>query len=169
MTQPKPSKSARKREQQALRELGDQLIGWSRAEIDRLPLDETLRTAIVEAASIKSHGALRRQKQLVAKLMRDIDTGPIQAAIVRKTAKERAEKRVFAQAEQWRDRVVRDGQAAIDAFERKTGLSGSQLVDLNRELSQVLSDAQEKALKRKLFRRIHDALMTSSQDDRLPQ
>jgi ribosome-associated protein len=69
----KPSKSAKKREYIALQKLGEKIIDLKQSDIDRLPLEENLRDAILEAQKIKSHSALRRQKQYIGKLMRFID------------------------------------------------------------------------------------------------
>jgi ribosome-associated protein len=79
----KPSKSARKREYLALQILGEELITLKESDLDSLPLGDNLREAIMEARQIKAHGALRRQKQYIGKLMRDIDPAPIRAALAR--------------------------------------------------------------------------------------
>ncbi len=73
MTELKPSKSARKREYLALQKLGEELITLKQTELDILPLDDGLREAVMEARQIKAHGALRRQKQYIGKLMRHVD------------------------------------------------------------------------------------------------
>ncbi len=46
-------------------------------ELDSLTIDDNLREAVIEAQQIKAHGALRRQKQYIGKLMRHIDPEPI--------------------------------------------------------------------------------------------
>jgi ribosome-associated protein len=79
----KPSKSARKREYLALQKLGEELITLKASEIDSLPLDENLREAVMEAQQIKPHGALRRQKQYIGKLMRHIDPEPLRAEMAK--------------------------------------------------------------------------------------
>lgn len=79
----KPSKSARKREFLALQELGEQLIALSEEQLGSIELDDRLREAVVAARAIKSHGALRRQKQYIGKLMRQVDPEPIRAALAR--------------------------------------------------------------------------------------
>ena len=81
MTGLKPSKSARKREHLALQKLGEELITIRRSDLDSLPLDDALRDAVREAGEIKAHGALRRQKQYIGKLMRNIDPEPIRAGL----------------------------------------------------------------------------------------
>jgi len=81
VTDLKPSKSARKREYLALQKLGEELITIRRSDLNSLPLDDALRDAVREAGEIKAHGALRRQKQYIGKLMRNIDPEPIRAGL----------------------------------------------------------------------------------------
>ena len=83
MDELKPSKSARKREYLALQKLGEELITLKASEIDSLPLDENLREAVMEAQQFKAHGALRRQKQYIGKLMRHIDPEPLRAEMAK--------------------------------------------------------------------------------------
>jgi ribosome-associated protein len=73
----KPSKSAKKREYIALQKLGEELITLKQSDLNGLPLDEGLLEAVVEAQQMKAHGALRRQKQYIGKLMRHIDPEPL--------------------------------------------------------------------------------------------
>jgi len=79
----KPSKSARKREYLALQKLGEELLALREADLLDIELEEDLREAVLEARQIKSHGALRRQKQYIGKLMRQIDPEPVRAALAR--------------------------------------------------------------------------------------
>ena len=79
----KPSKSARKREYIALQKLGEELIALKASDLDRLPLDDNLREAVLEAKQMKAHGALRRQKQYIGKLMRHIDPEPLRAEMAK--------------------------------------------------------------------------------------
>ncbi len=83
MTELKPSKSARKREYIALQKLGEDLITLKQSDLDDLPLDDGLREAVMEAQQIKAHGALRRQKQYIGKLMRHIDPDPLRAEMAK--------------------------------------------------------------------------------------
>lgn len=83
MDDSKPSKSARKREYLALQKLGEELVTLRESELLSMPLDEDLLEAVQEARRIKAHGALRRQKQYIGKLMRHVDPEPINAALER--------------------------------------------------------------------------------------
>jgi ribosome-associated protein len=79
----KPSKSARKRAYLALQILGEELVTLREADLQAMPLDEELREAVMEARRIKAHGALRRQKQYIGKLMGRVDPDPIREALER--------------------------------------------------------------------------------------
>jgi len=81
--EPKPSKSARKREYLELQKLGEELLSLKDAELAAMPIDEELRDAVLDARQIKAHGALRRQKQYIGKLMGHVDPEPIRAALER--------------------------------------------------------------------------------------
>lgn len=83
MTDTKPSKSARKRQYLALQKLGEELLTVRESDLLDMEMDEDLRDAVLEARKIRSHGALRRQKQYIGKLMRQIDPEPIRAALAR--------------------------------------------------------------------------------------
>lgn len=75
------SKSQKKREMDALQDLGTQLVALSADRLKKINLPENLRSAVREAQRITAHGAHRRQLQYIGKLMRDVDAEPIQAAL----------------------------------------------------------------------------------------
>jgi ribosome-associated protein len=159
VTESKPSKSARKRQQLELQELGEQLIALNNDELSSLSLDERIETAIHNAGRIKSHGALRRQKQLIGKLMRDTDPAPIRAALALIRVDEAHDKRLFTKAERWRDRVIKDGATALDEFAVATGTDDAELRSWLAELDVAFSERAEKTTRRKIFRRIHEILV----------
>lgn len=158
MTEAKPSKSARKREQLALQKLGERLIGLTDSELDELPLDDELRDAVRTARGMRAHGALRRQRQLIGKLMRSADADAIVAALASVESDELQARRRFAAAERWRDRLVSDGTEALTAFEAATGRSGDELRELVAAVHGVADERRRKTLKRRIFRHVHEAL-----------
>lgn len=79
----KPSKSAMKREYIARQKLGEELIPLQESDLMAMDLDADLLDAILEAKRLKKHGALRRQKQYIGKLMGRVDPEPIRAALER--------------------------------------------------------------------------------------
>lgn len=164
MTDSKPSKSERKRQQQALQRLGEQLIGLSEELMQGLTLDERLLDAINDVRRMKSREAVRRQKQYIGKLMRDVDPAPIQALLDQLRADERRQKRVFASAERWRDRLIHEKREALDSFVATTGASHPELAALLEKLSHVNNDRLESDIRKRIFRAIHTTLVAQPRD-----
>jgi len=162
VTDSKPSKSERKRQQLALQALGEKLLGLSDEELDTIALDEALRKALRDSRSMTSHGALRRQKQLIGKLMRRVDPEPIRQAIARLSADDLRAKQLFARAERWRDRLVMENGAGLSAFEAETNHEDAQLHELLRELANTIDERAEKTLRRQIFRRVHAILVAAA-------
>lgn len=113
---PPPTKAELKRQARSIQALGARLIDAPDELLAALPLTEELRDAIRLARRITSHGALLRQKLYVGKLMRCMDPGPIHAALESAASTTRADAIRYQRAERWRDRLVREGQPAIDEF-----------------------------------------------------
>lgn len=115
MEEPK-SKSQKKRDADALQELGVKLVELSQIKLDSLPLPANLRQAIMDARLIKSHGAKRRQHQLIGKLMRASETEPIIEGYQAILSEENAKTADFHDLERWRDRLIHEGKEALTAF-----------------------------------------------------
>jgi ribosome-associated protein len=110
----RPSKSARKRDAQAAQDLGERLIALKVSELEALDLPEALRDAIVLAKRITSRGGLARQRQYIGKLMRDVDAGPIEAALDARVHQAAFETEKHKRIESWRARLLSEGPAALD-------------------------------------------------------
>ncbi|HZF26920.1 MAG TPA: ribosome biogenesis factor YjgA [Steroidobacteraceae bacterium] len=111
--QERPSKSARKRAAEDLQQLGEELISMSEAVLEELPLPENLRDAVLAARRFPSHGAQLRQRQYIGKLMRKIDAEAIRAAVRTRQQQQDAAARQFKRIEQWRERLLREPEAAL--------------------------------------------------------
>lgn len=160
----KPSKSAKKRETLALQNLGEQLIDLSVEQILQMDLDDALQDAVIAARSMRAHGALRRQKQLIGKLMRRADPGPIVAALDRFNRSENLEKNAFRLAEQWRERLIDDPKESLDAFHTTVGHDNLTLVASVQEWSAAHDDKGRQLASRKIFREVHKELRSMLQN-----
>ena len=154
----KPSKSARKREHLALQALGEALIELPEEQLCKIPLDENLRDAVLAAAGMKSHGALRRQRQLIGKLMRNADAAAVRAALDAATADSRVSKAVFKQSELWRDRLVTGDRSALQEFLDTHPSAEAELAPILDELGRSNHRDSRRNLGRRLFRIIHSTL-----------
>jgi ribosome-associated protein len=113
---PPPTKSELKRQAQAVQELADRLVDAPSDLVDGLGLPDKLADAVTLARRIAGGGALVRQKQFVAKLMRGLDLEPIRSALDVRADAARLDAARFRRAERWRDRLVDDGPEALEAF-----------------------------------------------------
>lgn len=110
----RPSKSARKRAADALQDLGVELASLPDAEIAAFELPDTLVEALREFRRLTSHGAQLRQRQYIGKLMRKIDPQPVFERLAERRRAHDRNVRAFQRIEQWRDRLLTTGPAAVD-------------------------------------------------------
>jgi ribosome-associated protein len=161
----KPSKSARKRDHLALQSLGEKLIPLELSELEKLPLDESLLDAVVEAKSIQSRSALRRQRQLIGKLMREADADAIRASLEKLGTQDRRARETFREAERWRDRIATDGAAAVLEFAERgsdTDIEcAAELEKLRRELEAAGNEPAKRRIRRRIFREVYKQLDVS--------
>lgn len=80
-SEPRPSRSARKRRALALQQLGVRLTRLRPSQLQQLALPEQLLAAVLEAQQLRSRAALARQRQYIGKLMRALDPEPIERAL----------------------------------------------------------------------------------------
>jgi ribosome-associated protein len=110
-----PSRSQKKREVEALQDLGTLLVELPAAQFKRMELPDELRAAVTACRKITQNGALRRQKQFIGKLMRGLDAAPIQLQLDAFKGMNAAETARLHQAERWRDQLLA-GSDALTAF-----------------------------------------------------
>lgn len=111
-----PSRSQLKRDSQALRDLGEQLVLMANSQLEKINLDSSLLAAIKEARRLKNLDARRRQIQYIGKLMRNMDLTDIRYAIEKLNHQSQTFRQHFAMLEQWRDRLIKEGNDGIEEF-----------------------------------------------------
>jgi ribosome-associated protein len=106
----------KKRKAIQLEKLGEALVKLKPGQLVRVPLPDDLRAAVVECQRIRdkrAFGGYRRQVQLIGKIMRTVDAVPIAAALDDLLREGTLASAAFQQAEQWRKRLIEDGDDAI--------------------------------------------------------
>ncbi len=164
MSLSKPSKSALKREYQSLQTLGEQLIDLSSEQLASCSLDDQLLEAVQTAKSMRAHGALRRQKQLIGKLMREVDPQPIHEALAAFGRHDMLPKGVFRDAEQWRDRIAVEGPAALPDFFALIGGENRELKEQSKAYETAKHDKARRLIRRRIFTEIHKELALKMQN-----
>lgn len=122
-----PSKSARKAEVEVLQDLGERLIELPAERLKRVPLPEHLRDAVMDARRFTAHGAIRRQRQYIGKLMRDIDPEPIAAAIAAFDGDSAEDTARLHRREKLRDQLIAD-ESVLTELTRRFPHANVQLI-----------------------------------------
>ncbi|CND38418.1 ribosome biogenesis factor YjgA [Yersinia enterocolitica] len=106
------SKSEIKRDAEALKDLGTELVELGKNALEKIPLDEDLLAAVELAQKIKKEGR-RRQIQLIGKMLRARDVEPIQTALDKLKNRHNQQVSLFHKLVLLRDRLVEEGDDAI--------------------------------------------------------
>lgn len=151
------SKSQLKRESHALQAMGEELVALPAAKLAKIPMPEELAEAVALARKIKARGGLKRQLQYIGKIMRNIDAEPIAQALDELKSAASRETVKFHRLEQWRDRLVAEGDAALGQLIEEYPHADRQ------HLRQLIRNAQAEAAKnkphksaREIFRYLRD-------------
>ncbi|TCT26186.1 ribosome biogenesis factor YjgA [Thermomonas haemolytica] len=158
-----PSRSEQRRAALDVLELGGQLVALSAAQLARLPVPEDLLPHIREAQRITAHIAHKRQLAFLAKQMRKLDAGVLDAirdAMRKDGEAARRETALLHRAEALREALLGDdGDAAL------TGLLAAHPGADRQKLRQLVRNAHEERAKnkpprafRELFRELRDLL-----------
>lgn len=152
-----PSKSQVKRECDALQKLGEDLIDMKQSELDALNLPEILDDALRTARKIQSRGGLKRQRQYIGKIMRQIDSEELKRQVEDLQHRHDTNSARFRKIERWRDRLLEDDKTAL-----------SEIIDIYPEIdrqhvNQLIRQAKRELLQekpptsaRKLFKYLRD-------------
>lgn len=108
------SKTKLKAEADAQQALGVRLSELSKDKLIKLNLPEALLTAVLDTKKITANGAIRRHRQYLGRLMREIDTAPITEQLARWDGKHTAENAYFHGLERWRDRMIADANVVAE-------------------------------------------------------
>ena len=155
----RPSKSQLKREMHALQALGETLIAMKPAERARFPLSDDIMKAIEESSRIRSHEGRRRHMQYVGKLIRKEDLTAIQGVFDAIEQEKEQRDHAFHRLEKWRDRLVDEGDDAVDLFMADYPNADRQaLRQLVRNARKEREQGKPPTSSRKLFKHLRDTL-----------
>lgn len=151
------SKTRRKREMEAMQKLGEALLGFDTDALAKLDLPDQLLEALHTANRIKSHGARRRQLQYIGKLMRQIDTEPIEAAVHAREHQHTTNTQEFHRLEELREALITGGDSALASVMEQFPLADRQrLRKLTRQARKEHADKQPPKASRTLFRYLRE-------------
>jgi ribosome-associated protein len=155
----RPSKSQLKREMTAL-----QLLKLPLSKLRDMPIPEKLFDAIELAQRIRDREGLRRQRQYIGRLMRDVDPAPLRDALSVDGAAHRAEVAAMHSAERWRERLLADN-AALAEFCSGYPQGPRELEKLEKLVAGARAEAsspQHGRSYRQLYRLLRDIVLAAS-------
>jgi ribosome-associated protein len=107
------SKTQVKRELDALKELGKQLVELPKRDLDKVSLPEALMDAVVSAQAMKK-GALKRQLGYIGGLMTEVDADAIAQQLAQIKLPHQGDVKAFHQLEAWRDGLIAQDKAVLN-------------------------------------------------------
>lgn len=114
-----PSRSQQRRDALEVFALAEALAALSDAQLSRVPLDDELLAEVQRTRRVTSHIARKRATQFLAKQLRKLDDqsiAPIRAALAHDRTRAHHEAALLHRIETWRDRLIADGDMALDEF-----------------------------------------------------
>lgn len=147
-----PSKTQLKAIADAQQALGVKLCDLPKDKLLQLKLPEALEEAVLESHRITANGAIRRHKQFVGKLMRDVDPDPIEVQLAKWEGKHSAENARFHSMERWRDRLIDDENALTDFLTQFPQADRQQLRALIRNAKKEVAANKPPKSTRELFK-----------------
>lgn len=152
------SKSERKRRASRLQVLGQTLARLPAEELAALALPDALRDALADYRRFPSHEARRRQLQFIGRLMRDIDSAPLESALATVQGHSAQSRREFHDTERWRERLLAEPQALTDFLAAYPGTDSQRLRHHIRHVHDARTEEQRHSAYRALFRFLRDTV-----------
>lgn len=157
--QERQSKSARKREVVALQELAERMAALSDRELERLGVAAALREALAQVRPMRPSGARNRQLKHCVKFMGGDALGEVEAYLQDRHSQQVSANRTLHAVERWRDRLVSEGDAALDQLiEALPDLDRQQMRQLMRDAARERETGKPAGAGRKLFRHLRSVI-----------
>lgn len=150
------SKSQRRRDALEVKSLAQELINLDQARLGRVPLDDSVRAAVMEARGMRANGARKRQMQFVAKLLRREDLEPILHALEKFDGEAREITGRQHRCEAWRDFLLEKGDSAVgELMQRRADTDTQAIRQLVRNAGREAARNKPPAAARTLFKLLH--------------
>ena len=157
------SKTKLKAEADAQQALGVRLCELPKDKLLKLNLPEDLFTAVQDFKKITANGAIRRHRQYLGRLMREIDTAPIMEQLARWDGKHTAENAYFHGLERWRDRMIADSGVLSEFIALYPNTDIQQLRTLVRNAQKEAEANKPPKSSREIFKLLREITQASQQ------
>ncbi|MGX5913143.1 ribosome biogenesis factor YjgA [Aliidiomarina sp. Khilg15.8] len=150
----RPNKTQIKRQMDALHKVAQRLVDLSDGSTKKMPIDDELQSAIQLARRIRNtREGFRRQLQLITKLLREANHEEIEASLNNLQRSGDQENALFHELERWRERIINDGDSAIQEFiVTHPNAERQKLRQLVRQIEKEKTQEKPPAAYRELFK-----------------
>jgi len=156
------SKTQRKREMQALQDLGEELVALGTDKLTGLDLPTRLLDAVLDAKRISKFGALRRQMQYLGRLMREADADAIRSQLDVWKGTSVAETARLHAIERWRTRLIEDELALGELLDQFPKADAQRLRTLIRNVKREVEAKKPPRNFRELFQELREIIQTQA-------
>ena len=156
------SKTQRKREMQALQDLGEELVALGTDKLAELDLPTRLLDAVLEAKRISKFGGLRRQMQYVGRLMRESDADAIRSQLDVGKGNSVAETARLHAIERWRTRLIGGDLALGELLDQYPRADAQRLRTLIRNVKREAEAKKPPRSFRELFHELREIIQTQA-------
>lgn len=154
----RPNKTQLKRENAAIHDMAMRLVSLTDGAVKKMPINDELVDAIKLAHKIRNtREGYRRQLQLITKLLRQTDYEAIQRELDGLQRSGDAENARFHALERWRERILVEGDDAVQAFiDLYPATDRQKLRQLVRKTKKEQADDKPPAAYRELFKYLRE-------------
>ncbi len=158
----RPNKTRLKRELAELQRLVMEIIDLGEGDRAKLGLDDRFLEGVTLAAKMKPSSGRNRQIKYLVKLLQKQDLEQLRHWFEARDSRHAQENRHFHVLEQWRDRLVEEGDAALGDFLRQFPQTDrQQLRSLIRAAVREKASGKPAGAGRKLFRLLREMSVES--------
>lgn len=155
----RPNKTQIKREIADIQDMASRLISLTDGALKKMPIDEELTQAVILARRIRNtREGYRRQLQLITKLLRQGDHQAVKRELDGLQRSGDLENARFHALERWRERILEEGDDAIQAFiDEYPDTDRQKLRQLVRKAQKEQQEEKPPAAYRALFKYLREA------------
>jgi len=151
----RPNKTQLKREIAERSALVEKMTALSDQELQRLGLEDDLIAEVARVRSIKPSGARKRQLKHCVKCLQGADLAEVEMYLDDRRSHQVAANQALHRLEQWRDRLVEEGDGVIgELLSEYPDLDRQQLRQLVRDARREREHGKPAGAGRKLFRHL---------------
>ncbi|MCB1772373.1 MAG: DUF615 domain-containing protein [Gammaproteobacteria bacterium] len=161
----RPNKSALKRELAAVQELANRMTELSDGELQRLGIGEKVRALLAQVRTMRPSGARNREIKHCTRLLLQEDLEPVRIWLDDRQSRQLRQNQHFHRLEQWRDRLVGEGDEALaQLLAEQPGLDRQRLRQLVRDAQREQRQGSATGAGKKLFRHLRESLPGEPED-----